>query len=235
LTAPPDNPAYRPGARRAYHLARLLRQRPADAKYARRYLRSLATHRSPVLDAIPWIPFRAADFLADRVETSWSVFEYGSGGTTTFLASRAGSIHTVEHDPTWYTDTAAVLNDAGLEQVRYELVEPEPGSPADRGDQFASTSYAGFNFERYVKTIDVHEEGSLDLVVVDGRARVSCVRRALPKLRPGGYLLLDNSDRDEYQPALEQMAGHRLTDLEGLTPYLLDLSKSSVCQIARRR
>jgi predicted O-methyltransferase YrrM len=61
--------------------------------------------------------------------------------------------------------------------------------------------------------------GELDLVVVDGRARVACVRQALPRLASDGVLLLDNADRDEYasvvsDPALDVRV------LRGATPCL---------------
>ena len=41
-------------------------------------------------------------------------------------------------------------------------------------------------------------DASLDLVVVDGRARVECARRAMPKVKPGGLLLLDDTSRERY-------------------------------------
>ena len=41
-----------------------------------------------------------------------------------------------------------------------------------------------------------YENGSLDFAVVDGVIRATCVESVLPKLKPGGYLYLDNSDKD---------------------------------------
>jgi hypothetical protein len=220
-------------ARRAYHLTRLVARRPGDIRYGRRFVESLDSSRSPLLDAVPWMPFRAGDWLDRNAERDWSAFEYGSGGTTVFLTQRIAALHSVEHDPEWFAQTSAVLEAAGHQHVRYELEEPESGdNPA-----FASTGpeFAGRNFERYVKAIDAHPDASLDLVIVDGRARVACVRRALPKLREGGYLLLDNSDRDEYREAFELLARFPRLDFAGLTPYLLDPSRSSAWRIGPSR
>ena len=56
---------------------------------------------------------------------------------------------------------------------------------------------------RYARSGDVNiafqvtGEGAFDLVLVDGRARLGCVVSALPKLRPEGVLLLDNSERED--------------------------------------
>jgi hypothetical protein len=43
---------------------------------------------------------------------------------------------------------------------------------------------------------------SFDMVLVDGRARIACLYRAVDKVAPGGALVLDNSDYERYQPAL---------------------------------
>ena len=50
-------------------------------------------------------------------------------------------------------------------------------------------------FDDYVAAINDELDNSLDLVIVDGRARVECVRRAMPKVKPGGLLLLDDTGR----------------------------------------
>ena len=38
----------------------------------------------------------------------------------------------------------------------------------------------------------------IEVIVVDGRARASCMFQSISKLRPGGMLILDNSDRSYY-------------------------------------
>jgi predicted O-methyltransferase YrrM len=46
------------------------------------------------------------------------------------------------------------------------------------------------------RDLSEYVDGSLDLVVVDGILRDECVQAAVPKLRPGGWLYLDNTDKD---------------------------------------
>ena len=49
-------------------------------------------------------------------------------------------------------------------------------------------------------------KGIFDYISVDGRARMHCLERALPLLKPdGGILLLDNSDRAMYQKAFDMV------------------------------
>jgi hypothetical protein len=224
-------------ARAAFHVARLLPRSPRDVRYAARLARTLVDGGSPLADAQPWMPYRAVDWLEENVDRSKAVFEYGSGGGTLFLAQRAGELHSVEHDAEWYEATRAALDQAGLD-VDYVLVEPSAleGSDIPYGlDSFTSTGaeLRGLSYEAYVRTIDRFADASLDLVVIDGRARASCAKRALPKVRDGGHILLDNSDRDEYRPVFELLADHGRVDFEGLTPYERQLSRASAWRIDR--
>jgi hypothetical protein len=47
---------------------------------------------------------------------------------------------------------------------------------------------------RYVAAVAGLEDASLDFAVLDGHYRQACLRAALSKLKPGGMLLLDNSN-----------------------------------------
>ena len=60
---------------------------------------------------------------------------------------------------------------------------------------------------------------AFDLVVVDGRARVACVRAALEHLTDADVVLLDNADRDEYSAVLDDPA-IRVSAYRGATPCL---------------
>jgi hypothetical protein len=51
-------------------------------------------------------------------------------------------------------------------------------------------------FDEYVAAITEVPDGSLDIVIVDGICRLDCVRKATSKLRPGGLLVVDDTDRD---------------------------------------
>lgn len=204
-------------------------------RYTPRFARTLAHGGSPLSDAQPWLPYRAIDWLEENLDSSKSVFEFGSGGGTLFLAQRVGELHSVEHDADWYEATRGALAAAGAE-VDYMLEEPAPldGPEVPYGiHSFTSTQpeSRGLGFENYVRAVDGLPDASLDLVIVDGRARPSCAARALPKLRAGGHILLDNSDREDYLPVFELLAPYERIDFEGLTPYERQLSRASVWRI----
>lgn len=207
-------------AREALSRTPLLDALAASERRSLRYLRSLfAIYDAEDLAALdlPWWSYRAIDrveqFLFDRPDAR--VFEFGSGASTAWLARRAAEVHTVEHDLEFLGLVRALVRD--FENVTLHGV---PASPVtSRNGQAIRSSRAGhegFDFSDYVGTIE-HVAGLFDLIVVDGRARVACARRALPFLAPGGLLLVDDVERTRYAAVLE-LDGTAPLVLRGATP-----------------
>jgi hypothetical protein len=152
----------------------------------------------------PWITFDAIEAIGRRLRAGMRVFEYGSGGSTLYWLRCGAELVSVEHDAAWFELVRSRLPRAA--RIDYRLVEADPPAPApaplDPADPAAYGSahdaFQGRTFRRYASQIDAFPEGAFDLVLVDGRARPSCLRHAAPKVRRGGLLVLDNADRDYY-------------------------------------
>ena len=54
-------------------------------------------------------------------------------------------------------------------------------------------------FEDYAKVIRKYPDEYFDFIVVDGKARFICTYEAINKVKPDGWIILDNSDRIQYQ------------------------------------
>lgn len=186
----------------------------------------------------PWLTFDAILALRRRMRPGMRIFEYGSGGSTLFWLSRGGAaVISVEHDPAWQRVVTARL--AGKTQADLRLVLPEAGhTPGDVADpalfQSDDEAFRGFSFERYVRQIDPFPDGYFDVLLVDGRARPSCIAHGAAKVKPGGLLVLDNADRPYY---LARTAAH-LADFDrelfsGMTPVTPGLSTTAI--FTRRR
>jgi len=132
----------------------------------------------------PWWCWGAVDFVAERIQSDWRVFEWGSGGSTLWFGQRAGSVVTVEHDPNWCAKTRTELGQYGIDNV---LLVCEDYLP--------------------VYACEIYDYDPFDLVSVDGRSRCHCLQQSPDKVKPGGYLVLDNSERAEYQDAMRILAG----------------------------
>ena len=75
--------------------------------------------------------------------------------------------------------------------------------------------------EDLVREVAALPEDSYDLVLIDflespDADRVDAVREAQVKVRPGGFLVLDDSDRPAYAPAFELLAGWRQRRFAGV-------------------
>lgn len=159
----------------------------------------------------PWITFAARRRLAQIVRPGMTVFEYGAGGSTLWFADRVARVISVEHDRTWYEAMRVPAN------VTLLLSEPQP-APDDREFRhYRSTDpqYRGLWFRDYARTI---REFDPDLVLVDGRARVDCAIEAAHALRPGGWLVVDDTDRAEYAPIFAELRWP-FTRYPGPKPY----------------
>ncbi|MFF4687401.1 hypothetical protein [Streptomyces sp. NPDC001307] len=140
----------------------------------------------------------------------------------------------VEHDAVWYEKLNSRLSgSAGLE---YRLVPPEPlkdsdaaAEPNDPGSYLSSNKeYRGHSFRSYASQIDEFPEEHFDIVLIDGRARPSCIRHATSRLKPGGMLVVDNSDRPNYRRALAEVKGYSRMSFRGAVPQLIGWSQTDI-------
>jgi hypothetical protein len=171
----------------------------------------LESHRSQSsVDAdgkpIPWYRYAAIDFLAERVGGEHRVFEFGSGNSTLWWASHAGSVTTIEHDSHW----AAQAREGIPENVT--LLEV----PLDSDGRYCrSASNTGSKYE---------------IVVIDGRDRVNCARQALNALTDDGVIVWDDSQRRRYRGGIELLVsrGFRRLRFTGLGPIAGNGGETSV-------
>jgi hypothetical protein len=190
-------------------------------------------HRSALGSGDPWITFGARRALEKLVTRESRVFEYGAGGSTLFFARRAGLVVSVEHDPEWLQRVRAAVEGHG--NVEVILAQPEPiPSDALRVDVRRYTSsdprHKDQWFRNYARTIDRFPDGFFDLIVVDGRARVGCLIHGLPKVRRGGWMLLDDSDRDIYAEARLAVASWPPYRYVGPKPYVPQFCETTIWQ-----
>ena len=181
--------------------------------------------RSALRDAAPWITFQAREWLHEYLARNKNpiAFEYGSGGSTVFLAERAQRLISVEHDPAWYRAVSHSLAAQRIVNCEYILVAPgsAPAVNSDVADpeSFRSAVYPDMSFQAYVKTINAFPEGCFGVILIDGRARPSCIRYARKKVKPGGILILDNSEREHYVLGKALLANWERRDFFGPGPY----------------
>ena len=167
---------------------------------------SLQPDRSPLDFATPWIVYAALGYVATHIPAELNVGEFGSGGSTLYWLSKGASVVTVEHDYQWAQKVQEKVTSQQQDSLDIRVVEPEPlkTSGPEVNTEYRSNNhmFQHYSFRRYAHALDDLPAESLDLILIDGRARSSSLRAAFDKLRPGGLVVFDNSDRLEYAPAL---------------------------------
>jgi hypothetical protein len=181
--------------RQVVDVSAVLLRKPTDVKYLPKLAKGIG--KSTLETRLPWLPFELIDYLDRRLNSESRVFEFGGGGSTAWFSDRVAVVVTVEHDPQWYEALRTRLGSAKNLDLR--LVEVSSG------------------FSGYVRNIE-QETQDFDLVLVDGRARVACAQSAAIKVRHGGFLVLDDSDRPKYADVHRFLAEWPHQDFFGLVP-----------------
>ena len=168
--------------------------------------------RNSFLDArVPWMTYKVIGWLNHSLKKDWKVFEWGSGGSSLFFEEKVAFLFSVEHNPKWYRQIKRMLS----KKVVYKLIKPESDG---RGYRSTDVSFQGCSFRHYCRSILTFPDNFFDLISIDGRARNDCLKLARKKVKIGGYILLDNSERKEYRRGINFLKGFVRRDFRGNGP-----------------
>jgi predicted O-methyltransferase YrrM len=121
---------------------------------------------------LPWLGYRAIQRLDQLIEPDWKMIEFGSGLSTVWFSRRCHKVVSVEDCEEWYDKVKQDLSRHEITNVDYLF--------KTKNDYSSLPEYADEQF---------------DLILVDGSDRGKCAATAVKRLKPGGYIYLDNSDK----------------------------------------
>jgi precorrin-6B methylase 2 len=145
---------------------------------------------------LPWFTYASIHFITQKLNPSFTVFEFGSGNSTLWFASKVQRVFSVEHDADFYAHKLNELK--SFENISCELI------PLGEG-------YSD-------KILDF--DNAFDIIVIDGRERVDCAKNSIKALKKDGVIIWDNSDRDEYAEGYDHFIknGFKKIDFKGVGP-----------------
>jgi len=120
-------------------------------------------------DPIPWFTYAAISYLERLDLREMAIFEWGAGHSSLYFADKCKSLTSIEFKTEWYLYVQTLL-------------KPNMTLHLAQSDNYISIiAELG---ERY------------DIVIVDGEinSRLDCAKEAVKYLKPGGIIILDNSD-----------------------------------------
>jgi predicted O-methyltransferase YrrM len=148
---------------------------------------------------VPWLSEEANALLETLVRPSDVGVEWGSGRSTCWLARHVKHLVSVEEHRGWSEQVQNQIKQLGLSNVDFRFFE---GQEMDHPET-----------SEYVRVAETFADGSIDFALIDGGwAREQCALASIPKLKPGGLLIVDDIhyylDRPTKAPASRYGKGH---------------------------
>lgn len=120
----------------------------------------------------PWLTADAVDILSTLLKSTDIGVEFGSGRSTKWFAKKLKFLTSIENDELWFNKVKSELTDSGLmSKVDYRLCKTD---------------------ESYTNQACSFFDDSIDFCLIDGAVRDQCAFLMLPKIKPGGVLVIDN-------------------------------------------
>lgn len=175
----------------------------------------IAARHIGIHPAIPWFSLPAIRRLRTILKgRKLAVLEIGGGRSTLFLAKRCAVLHTIEEKREWVELLSSFAPKASIHHL---------------------------SGEDALKFIDRLSPDSLDLVLIDGGPaidRLECFRRVYPKLRTGGFCIVDDTDKHHVERGrmykcdlyISQCSNFRSVRHVGWVPCSFCVHETTVCE-----
>lgn len=131
------------------------------------------------MDKVPWLNITVIAFLQKIITKDFRILELGAGASTAWFAKRAEYVLSYESNKEWFDNVIEELKKAGLKNCKL-IFDPT-----------------------YPKNGIRDLRGQFDLILIDGRGRVKNAAVTMAHVKPGGYLMLDDSQRGRYNAIRE--------------------------------
>lgn len=138
----------------------------------------------------PWLSPKSVRFLEKHLTSQMVLFEWGSGRSTTWFAQKVKKVISIEYSQEWEQKVQERISQRNLNNVDLKYI------PLDHPYK-APTQREYPEVPKYVAEIFKEDKESLDVIVVDGHYRLTCVSQCLDYLKVGGFLVIDNSNREK--------------------------------------
>ncbi|MBK7869105.1 MAG: FkbM family methyltransferase [Ignavibacteriales bacterium] len=147
-------------------------------------------------NSLPWFTLSFISFLETRLDKSIKIFEYGAGNSTIYFSSRVNNLTSIESDSAW------------LKQLKTKLSQ-----------NCIIESVSSTDPDAYSKRIFDFDQ-KFDVVIVDAIFRNESMINCIPALSERGVVILDDSEREEYQSTINEMLklGFKKIDFWGMAP-----------------
>lgn len=148
-------------------------------------------------EIVPWMTRPAIEYLKKNLKADHEICEFGCGSSTLFFAKRVKKVIGVETRDEWFE--------------MLKLVKPANVEVKLIRDGLSNPTYENFALNSGQK---------FDFIIVDSLKRFECARNSIAALKPGGSIILDDSERDNYKKIFDFFAEKNFIqkDFPGIAP-----------------
>ena len=154
---------------------------------------------------IPWYTYPAIEFIENKIDSDFRIFEYGSGNSSLWWSERVTQVISIESDANWF----GYIKENMPSNVELYLIEDDL---------------------KYASAINQYEDHSFDVIIVDGSNRNQCAEFAISKVKNQGFIIFNNTDDHRHAPGVEklQASGFIRIDFYGMIPSYLYKNCTSI-------
>ncbi len=154
---------------------------------------------------IPWYTYPAIEFIENKINTNFRVFEYGSGNSSLWWSERVTQVISMESDANWFE----YIKKNMPSNVELYLIEDDL---------------------EYASAINQYEDHYFDVIIIDGINRNQCAEFALSKIKDQGFIIFDNTDDHRYAEGVKKLleSGFIRIDFYGMIPSYLYKNCTSI-------
>jgi len=155
---------------------------------------------------LPWVTYPFIQFIETRLQPQFDLFEYGSGNSTLYYSKKVATVNSIENDRFWYDKIHSTM-------------------PSNVNLFYCELIYGGDYCKYSQQTLK-----NYDVIIVDGRDRVNSCKQSIITLKPGGVLVLDDTERIAYQEGIDFLLtnGFKKLDFWGIAPNISYLKCTSI-------
>lgn len=173
---------------------------------------------------IPWYVFEAIEFLKNNLNKNHIIFEFGCGASTLFFASKVKKVVSLESNSRWFEIITSSLKNSGD-----FLLEKNYFSNANCEIFLIEDALNQDEYQNFAQNYSQKNNIKFDFLIVDSLKRFECVKNSFEAVKNDGYLILDDSERSNYQKIFDflQKNNFSFEDFIGIAPAQLKIKKTT--------
>lgn len=160
-------------------------------------------------NALPWMSYPAIEFLQKNINQNHEIFEFGCGASTLFFSKRVKKLVGLETNKKWLEIVKSKLA-PDCKNVEINLMEDGLENPA---------------YENFAKNY----QKKFDFIIIDSLKRFECAKNSINALKPGGTIILDDSERKNYKKIFDFFEQNNFLrkDFFGIAPGQLRIKNTT--------